>query len=139
MKKVNKVLLLDDDPVSTYLNKCVINKSGICNVIDVATSEQEGLNWIYSNCHKRLNAEHPRDGVLVFSDMSMTAINGFEFLRTISKLRAKNIIHLPSIYFLTGSLSLENSVVVCGEYPVQGFFTKFLTEEDISLLVEETL
>ena len=137
MKTFNKILLLDDDPVSTHFNKYLIDKAGISKIIDVATSEQEGLSWICSNCHVKSTIECCKEEVLVFPDLTMTAMNRFEFFESMLNLKKNKVIEdLPHIYFLTSTLALESDMI-CGKYPVRGYLNKFLTDDDLNLLLFE--
>ncbi len=134
MKKFKKILLIDDDPVTAFLNKCLISKYGISQVIDTAPSEQEGLDWIYVNCRKNLKNRRLQTDMLVFSDLSMTAMSGFALLETILDLEQQELIEAPNFYFLTSTEDCKHAITHT-RYPVHGYFTKTLTLEDIRLLI----
>ncbi|WP_439879585.1 hypothetical protein ACSX1A_10375 [Pontibacter sp. MBLB2868] len=134
MRQFTKVLLIDDDPVTTFFNECLIRRSGISQEVDTTTSEQEGLVWIYANCQADPGARKQKTDVLIFSDLSMIARNGFTLLNNVLELEKERVIEAPTLYFLASSEELDKRVT-CAYYPVQGCLAKALTEEDINLLL----
>ncbi|ARS36023.1 response regulator [Pontibacter actiniarum] len=136
MKKFKKILLIDDDPVSSFLNKCLIHKLGICQAIESATTEQEGIKWIYSNCEARHKGKEDLEQVLIFTDLTITIMNGFKLSNTIVELEQRQVIYAPRLYYLTSTESMEETRI-CVKDSFNGYLPKHLTEEDISLMLYE--
>ena len=134
MKKIKKVLLIDDDPVTAFLNKRLISKYTLSKIVDTAPNEQEGLKWIYRNCRAGNGHGQPKEDVLVLSDLSMAALNGFIFLDAIQELEKKKLIKAPHVYLLTSTEEVKEQVIAT-QYHIQGFLPKALTQQDIGLLV----
>ena len=79
MKKINCILLIDDNPADNEFNKIIISKANICNHIKIAESGLEGLKYIMNSAKKGNENEFPKAD-LILLDINMTGMNGFEFL-----------------------------------------------------------
>jgi len=75
MKPVNRILLIDDDTITNMMHRRVIERSGRAGVIDVATDGQEALDLLRAD----LAAGRPLPE-LIFLDINMPGMGGFEFL-----------------------------------------------------------
>ncbi|MES2730791.1 MAG: response regulator [Bacteroidota bacterium] len=77
MKKLYQVLLIDDDNITNYMHKIVIEDCAISEHILLSNSGDEALECLQglNNCPE-----------LVFLDINMPAMDGFEFLQEIQKL-----------------------------------------------------
>lgn len=67
MKKF-KVVLIDDDPTTNFLNKRLIEKSVDAEVVQVFKNGQEAINGITN------------ESDIIFLDINMPVMNGFEFI-----------------------------------------------------------
>lgn len=75
MKKIDTILLVDDDEISHFINSAFIRKSNLCNAVVTAIHGKEALQYL-SNClDKKL--PYPE---LIFLDLKMPVMDGFEFL-----------------------------------------------------------
>ena len=77
---LDKILCIDDDPITLMLCKMVITKASFSNEIITATNGEEALH--YFNALKlsesdKLSTEHPQ---LIFLDLNMPVMGGWEFL-----------------------------------------------------------
>lgn len=79
--KLNCVLLIDDDEPTNFLNKIVINQSGLAEKVVVTQGGKEALDYLNST----ENDEHPHPD-LILLDINMPAMNGWEFLEEYKKL-----------------------------------------------------
>jgi CheY-like chemotaxis protein len=81
---MNKVFCIDDDTVALMLYKIMLNKSLFCSEIITALNGQEALNY-YSNllnsASETEKSEYPR---LIFLDLNMPVMGGWEFLDNFS-------------------------------------------------------
>ncbi len=90
---VNEILLIDDNYIDNFINKTIVAKENITEEITVMLSPLEALNYL-----KNKNRGFPE---LIFLDIKMPEMDGFEFLTEFEKLsdqqKAKcNIIMLSS-------------------------------------------
>lgn len=71
-KRLNTVLLVDDDEPTNFFHKLVISRSGLCEDLHVCSSALEALNWLKSK-------QNPKPD-LIFLDINMPSMSGWEFL-----------------------------------------------------------
>jgi len=129
MKKIKSVLLIDDDAPTNFINKKIILASNLVEAIHITHSGQEALNFL-GHSGERSNEFSTPD--LIFLDINMPAMNGWEFLAHYKKLengqKAKVV-----IVMLTTSLNPDDEVKAKELKEVQAFRNKPLTKQ----LIEE--
>jgi len=81
MTRIERVLLVDDDTVTNMLHSRVIERSGLVDRIEVATDGQEALDIL----DRDIAAGDPLPE-LIFLDINMPVMSGFEFLEEYAKL-----------------------------------------------------
>jgi CheY-like chemotaxis protein len=78
---LNKILCIDDDPITLMLCKMVITKALFSNEIITATNGEEALHYFNTlkqpKLSSKLSAEQPQ---LIFLDLNMPVMGGWEFL-----------------------------------------------------------
>lgn len=74
-KKLDAILLIDDEEATNFLNKQIILKSGITDTIYVKTNGQEALNFLVES--DWVDSPKPE---LIILDINMPIMNGWEFL-----------------------------------------------------------
>ncbi len=85
-KKLNCVLLVDDNESDNYIHKRVLEKSGITDFIEVAENGKEALDFLTTKrSFGQKESSFPRPS-LIFLDINMPVINGWEFLEEYQKL-----------------------------------------------------
>jgi CheY-like chemotaxis protein len=134
--KLNCVLVIDDDEPTTFFNQMIVEQSGCTNHIKVAQSGQEALDYL-------TNSEHPVPGGnqfpcpdLIFLDINMPAMNGWEFLERYRKLNKEhqgNVI----VVMLTTSLFPEDVARAKNTPEIAGFESKPLTKEKLNMILEK--
>ncbi|MEC7756089.1 response regulator [Roseivirga sp. UBA1976] len=129
-KKLKCILLVDDDAATNFLNSMVVEEAECCERCVVAKSGMEALEFLKSS----ENGEYPQPD-LIFLDINMPGMNGWQFLEHYEKLhidqKAKVI-----IVMLTTSLNpddLEKSKST----KVEGFIHKPLTEEILKKIIDK--
>ena len=103
MKKLNCILTVDDNPTENTYHKIQITEADICNHIQIANSGRQALDYLIKGGEPNQSEEFPKPQ-LIFLDMHMPSMNGFEFLEEYHKLdeRLKSKV---VIIMLTTSLS----------------------------------
>lgn len=86
MKKINCILLVDDNPADNEFHKIIINESQVCDNIKVVTSGTKALEYIIKSGDDGPDFPKPD---LIFLDINMPGMNGFEFLDEYHELDAK--------------------------------------------------
>ena len=75
MTPLNRILLVDDDAVTNMIHRRVIGKSGCALAVDVATDGAQALDMLRADL-----AAGRALPELVFLDVNMPCMGGFEFL-----------------------------------------------------------
>ena len=83
LKKLAKILLVDDSAADNYLHRRLINNLGIAEEIIVAQNGIEALDCLTAPA----DGEYPRPE-LIFLDINMPGMDGWEFLDAYERLEA---------------------------------------------------
>lgn len=123
MKKFN-ILLVDDDETSTFLSEMVLKDMDIAQQITIVNKSKEALEFVLHHC--RDNDKDEKCPQLIFLDINMPVMNGFEFLEALKRQKKDT---LPVI-MLTSSNDLTD-LEKAREFNLKGFINKPLTEEKL--------
>ena len=81
MKRINSILLIEDDPITNYINQRLITKLEIAKDVQVAVNGEEALAMILNRIQNNKTCPH-----LIFLDINMPVMDGFEFLERFRRL-----------------------------------------------------
>ncbi|REG92788.1 response regulator [Algoriphagus antarcticus] len=127
-RKLNSILLVDDDPDDNFYHQIVINKMNMVNQIDIAANGIEALAYL-----KKEECVAPD---IIFLDLNMPKMNGWEFLEEYKHLgisvKAKVL-----IVILTTSANPDDIKRAKEIEDVTGFETKPLTKELLREILEQ--
>ena len=76
-KKINCILLVDDSPNDNYFHTYIIQEADVCNFFRTVYDGEEALEYIINSLD---NNQDPIPD-LIFLDINMPRMNGFEFLQ----------------------------------------------------------
>jgi CheY-like chemotaxis protein len=124
MQKYNCVLLVDDDLVSSFLIKEILIRFKVTEHTHTARNGQEALHFIKENFKTETACPD-----LVFLDINMPVMDGFEFLEEFQKL-SKQQKETLKIIVLTSSANPAD-VTKAKQYFIEGYITKPLTFEKL--------
>ena len=79
--KLNCIMLVDDSPDDNFFHEREIKKANLANIVITKGSAKKALEYLTSN-------EKPRSD-LIFLDINMPGMNGWEFLEEYSRLDNK--------------------------------------------------
>lgn len=138
MKKFNSILLIDDDDATNEYHEIIINLAGVANNVHSVTSGQDGLDYLTSKgLYNGKENSHPQPD-LIFLDINMPAMNGFEFMVEYDKLdedqKGRHI-----VVMLTSSLNLDDKVRAGENDYIKGYMDKPLTKALVLELREKYL
>jgi CheY-like chemotaxis protein len=131
MKKIKTVLLIDDDEPTTFINKKIIQSSGLIETIHITYSGQEALNFLRLTNDQVDETPIPD---LILLDINMPAMDGWEFLMEYKRLKntqTKAIV----IVMLTTSLNPDDEIKAKDIKEVYGFMNKPLTKQMLEDIV----
>jgi CheY-like chemotaxis protein len=132
--KLNSVLLIDDDEPTNFYTQLIVEESGCTNHITVAQGGQEALDYL-AGSSAQSDASCPKPD-LIFLDINMPAMDGWEFLdnyRKLSKERHSEVI----VVMLTTSLNPDDRQKAYSIPEISGFESKPLTEEKLDRILRE--
>jgi CheY-like chemotaxis protein len=129
-KKLNCVLLIDDDKAANFINQMIIRKANITDSIQTVLNGKEAIDFI-TNSGKFENSEDvfPKP-MLILLDINMPVMDGWEFLEEYHQLeehKKGNII----IIMLTTSLNPDDKSRAENISDVSGYKNKPLKLEMI--------
>lgn len=134
-RKLNCVLLIDDDEPTNFLSQMLIEEANCTENIQVAQSGQEALNFLTNDGHPGVeNKDFPFPD-LIFLDINMPAMNGWEFLDKYAalekKYRGESI-----IVMLTTSLDTDDEAKAKTMAGVNDFKRKPLTKKMVDEILD---
>jgi CheY-like chemotaxis protein len=127
-KKLNCILLVDDDAPTNFLNKLFLEENEFAEHIEVAQGSAQALEYLRSanNCTPDL----------IFLDINMPAMDGWEFLkyyREYKKYQKRKIV----IVMLTTSLNPDDESRSRVSKDITSFHYKPLTPEIVEEIIEK--
>lgn len=132
--KLDCILLIDDDKATNFINEIIIRKSGVKTHIEVCNTAQRGLDFLSSKGDFSHQIGYPQPGI-IFLDINMPGMNGWEFLEEYEKLpenqKAKIVVAM-----LTTSINPEDRFRSGANENVQAFISKPLTKEYLHQIIE---
>jgi CheY-like chemotaxis protein len=123
-RKLNCILLIDDDEPTNFLNRMVIEEVDCTERIETMQSARDALKYLTNSTS---TGNYPRPD-LVFLDINMPAMDGWEFLEKYNQLpedqKAKII-----VVMLTTSFNPEDELKARNIAGISGFRNKPLTPD----------
>ena len=126
MQKIQKILLVDDDPIQNLINTKLLKRLDISEEIQVAINGRSAFEEYISK-----NEDLPE---LIFLDINMPIMNGWEFL---DLLGLEGFTRFPKIYMLTSSISPDDIQKSQAHPMVENYITKPLSLSKLENLKEE--
>lgn len=131
--KLNCVLLVDDDEPTNFFNRMVLEDIDCVKTIRTADSGQNALDYLEHAGNS--NSDHSSPD-LIFLDINMPAMNGWEFLERYSNLDKQHKANVV-IVMLTTSLNPDDCAKANTIPDVSGFETKPLTPEKLQSIIKK--
>ena len=119
-------MLIDDDEDDNFFHQRILRKSDVAEHIQVAQNGLDALDYL---------TKENQIPELIFLDVNMPKMNGWEFLEEYSKVDAKQNTQ-PIIIMLTTSLNPADKERAGKIYKIDGFETKPLTGEMLNRILD---
>lgn len=132
MEKLQNILLIDDDPMTNYLHKKIIEGFKVSHQIEIANDGEEALQLIKDYIQSENEDKIPQ---LILVDLDMPLMDGFQFLQAYQSLDFKNKDSVV-VAVLTSSFNPKD-VNRAKEFSVDDFIVKPLTKEKMTELMEQ--
>lgn len=124
------ILLIDDDEATNFLHELTLKRIGIAEKIITKQSAVEALKYLsQTKSPEYINPD------IIFLDINMPAMNGWEFLEEYTKITKKA--QANSIIMLTTSLDPDDKLKAQNEFNVNDFINKPLSMKAIDELVNK--
>ncbi|WP_192349084.1 response regulator [Algoriphagus sp. Y33] len=120
------IFLVDDDPINNLINKRLLGK------VDLAENIVEFLEG--AEALVKLNDIDPTQSILIFLDINMPVLNGWEFLDRYQELYSDRS---DKIVILSSSIDYQDRLKAKEYQAVSGFLEKPLTLEKIKIQMEK--
>ncbi|WP_025739534.1 response regulator [Aquimarina pacifica] len=127
---VNCVLLIDDDKATNFYNERVVSKHNSFCKVNIVQSGIAALD--YFNLVRKSEAIKPD---LIFLDINMPAMNGWEFLTEFSKLDQK-LTNGIKIILLSTSSNPDDVRASSKNHSVDDFIHKPLSKDQLDNVLE---
>lgn len=124
MESYSSILLIDDDPINNLINKRLIAKLEIGDKIEVFLEAEKAID--------RIHAFDSDKSVLIFLDINMPVMNGWDFLyRYLNQFEKRK----DTIVVLSSSIDIQDKNRAREFSCVEGFIEKPLSPEKIKNLL----
>jgi CheY-like chemotaxis protein len=125
---LDKILCIDDDPITLMLCRKVVEKVGFAKEIITVNNGEEAIQYF-----DKLFEERKENGVvaypkLVLLDLNMPVMDGWEFLESYITKDYQNIFDSTRFIVLSSSID-PYDINRSKTYPVIGFLSKPVTKE----------
>jgi CheY-like chemotaxis protein len=132
-KRLNSILLIDDDEVTNFYNSHIISKMGISEHVHAELNGQEALRYLHEKQSFKGDYIKPD---LIFLDVNMPIMNGFEFLEQYENLPEEDRgQHL--IVMLTSSLLESDRNRASNFNTLSAYYSKPLSQQAIEDIIQK--
>lgn len=129
MKKLNCILLIDDDESTNRFHEIIIKQSNLTDTIVKAKNGKGALDVL----------TNPKNSIapdLIFLDLNMPVMDGFRFLEKYQETREFEN-HQPKIVILTTSLIPEEKSNALANENIYKFLNKPMKKNELLNLITE--
>ncbi|GGA67923.1 response regulator [Flavobacterium palustre] len=134
-KKLNCVLLVDDDKGTNFINEMIIKKSGIAERIQTVLNGKEALDFITNKGKYEAAGDVFPQPMLTLLDINMPVMDGWEFLEAYHALEEHQKGKII-IVMLTTSLNPDDKTRAEGISEVSDFKNKPLSREAFADIIK---
>ncbi|MCF4101662.1 response regulator [Gillisia sp. M10.2A] len=132
-RKLNCILLVDDDDAANFIHKRIIQMADCAEHVAVALNGEDALEYLTT----KENGDYPKPD-LIFLDINMPIMNGWEFLEEYEKLEQEQK-GGELIVMLTTSINPDDIEKAKRIEHITDFHSKPLDLESLNEILEKIL
>ena len=132
MKRLDSVLLVDDDPISNFISTALIQHLHLTDNIHAVANGKEALTYLKEHAILKTSLIYPE---VIFLDLNMPVMDGFDFLDRFNKTMP-DLSRVCKVFVLTSSES-PLDIDRCRKYDIAGYISKPLDEDKLKTTVEQ--
>jgi CheY-like chemotaxis protein len=129
IKKFTRVLLVDDNEIDNVISHSIIKNMDIADDIVAVKNGKEALDYIDKSCNSGILDKHN----LIFLDINMPIMDGFEFLEEFFLYQKKEGF---TIIMLSSSRD-HNDKIKCLKLNAAGYLEKPISTEKINYILKK--
>ncbi|UII32421.1 response regulator [Fulvivirga ulvae] len=133
MAKVNSIVIIDDDDVSNFIYKRVIETTKAADKITTFIRAREALEYLEETAQSSPD-EFPD---IIFLDINMPVMNGWQFLEKYQTSFRSNLTKRPILCMLSSSVYQEDITKAYTYADVKEYISKPLTSQIMSNLIQK--
>ena len=134
-QKLNCILVIDDDEPTNFFTRIILEEADCCNHIKTVQSGQEALDYLAQSEKPGADPNLYPSPDLIFLDINMPAMNGWEFLDEYRQLSIAPQ-HKIIMVMLTTSLFPEDKAKAGRSPEISGFENKPLTLDKLERILK---
>jgi CheY-like chemotaxis protein len=131
MRKIESVLLVEDDPISQHITSLIIKDCNLAEEVHIAQNGKEALTKLQVLC----GGTPPDCPSIILLDLNMPVMNGIEFMEEYFSGNGKPKAG-PKLYVLTSSTNNKDKNQA-EKFPISGYIEKPLTYQKIKDIVDD--
>lgn len=129
MKKIEIIALIDDDPAFVFITEKIIEKTNHFKEVKVFDNGLNALNYLKENLNNDIHLPN-----IIFLDLSMPVMDGWQFLDEYALLEIKNKSKI-TVYICSSSISPYDITRAKSINEVTDFIIKPITKEKLTEIV----
>lgn len=131
---IKKILLVDDNEITCYLNQCLLEEMGVAEMVVAVNNGIQALQYIKKRIIGTKNQQNKKD--LLFLDLRMPHMDGFEFLAELEKLNDFDKNNLIIVILTAPQYKKEAQDAIPFTDLVHTYLAKPLEEKKVKDLIE---
>jgi CheY-like chemotaxis protein len=123
MKKLNTVLLIDDDKITNFINQRLIEGLNVTENVTALLNGKEAIDYIKESTSQKKPLPD-----LILLDINMPVMDGFEFVDSFKSLQHDKKV---TIVMLTTSSNEKDIEKISDNSEISGYINKPLTKQKV--------